>query len=223
MRNVFFSFDYQDVWRANVVRNSWVTQGNSDAGFLDKSLWEESKTKGASAIKKLIDDGLEGTSVTVVLVGRRTAAREFVAYELAQSIRRGNGIVGVHIASISDKDGRKARKGANPLRKHTMAPQKGKERVSDVFATYDWVKDDGFRNLGRWVDDAAVRAGRPESVPTQAAGSNGATILAALALFGFVIWGATKLWTHLAGGNDKNDSSSGENPLQSGWPGKNSP
>ena len=35
-RRVFFSFHYKnDVWRANQVRNSWVTQGKEAAGFID--------------------------------------------------------------------------------------------------------------------------------------------------------------------------------------------
>jgi hypothetical protein len=69
MRNVFFSFHYQrDIWRANVVRNSGVVIGESAAGFRDASLWEEAKKKGDKAIKALIDEGLKGTSVTVVFI-----------------------------------------------------------------------------------------------------------------------------------------------------------
>jgi hypothetical protein len=64
-RRVFFSFHYQnDVWRANQVRNSHIVDGTAAAGFQDGSLWEEAKKKGDAAIKKLIDDGLSGTTVT---------------------------------------------------------------------------------------------------------------------------------------------------------------
>ena len=36
-RKTFFSFHYEnDVWRANIVRNSWVTKPNTEAaGFID--------------------------------------------------------------------------------------------------------------------------------------------------------------------------------------------
>ena len=56
-RRVFFSFHYErDIWRANQVRNSWVTQPDREsAGFFDASLWEEAKRKGDAAIKKMID------------------------------------------------------------------------------------------------------------------------------------------------------------------------
>jgi len=49
-RRVFFSFEYeQDVWRANVVRNSWVTQGKEAAGFIDAAAFENLKNQGADS------------------------------------------------------------------------------------------------------------------------------------------------------------------------------
>ena len=40
VRRVFFSFKYEDVSRAMVVRNSWVTQGKEAAGFIDAADFE---------------------------------------------------------------------------------------------------------------------------------------------------------------------------------------
>ncbi len=43
-RRVFFGFEYQhDVWRANIVRNSWVAQGKEAVGFVDAADFEEVK------------------------------------------------------------------------------------------------------------------------------------------------------------------------------------
>ena len=93
-RKVFFSFHYErDIWRTNVVRNSGVVEGSAAAGFYDASLWEEAKKKGDADVKKLIDKGLIGTSVTVVLIGAETSSRKFVDYEIEQSIARGNGLL----------------------------------------------------------------------------------------------------------------------------------
>src|SRR6266849_904694 len=64
-RRVFFSFKYEDVARAMVVRNSWVTQGREAAGFIDAAEFEELKEEGNNAIQAWIDDQLDGTSVTV--------------------------------------------------------------------------------------------------------------------------------------------------------------
>ena len=67
----FFSFHYErDIWRVNQVRYSWLTKPNrEEAGFWDASLWEKTKLKGDKAIKNLIDEGLNNTSVTAVLIG----------------------------------------------------------------------------------------------------------------------------------------------------------
>ena len=75
VRREFFSFHYErDIWRANEVRYSWVThQDRESAGFWDASLREEAKKQGDAAIKRMIDEGLMRTSVTVVLIGTETA------------------------------------------------------------------------------------------------------------------------------------------------------
>ncbi len=83
----------------NVVRNSNVVEGFESAGFLDSSLWEEAQKKGDEAIKRLINDGLKGTSVTVVLIGAKTSEREYVEYEIERSWERGNGLIGVYSPS----------------------------------------------------------------------------------------------------------------------------
>lgn len=140
-RKVFFSFHYdKDISRANVVRKSWVTQEHGTAGFIDSSLWEEAKTKGDAAIKRLIDGQLVGTTVTAVLVGSDTARRTYVQYEIRKSIERGNGLLGIYIHNIRDLAGYTTSKGSNPL--------------PTGYSTYDWVLNDGFTNLGRWVEAA---------------------------------------------------------------------
>lgn len=146
-RHTFFSFHYErDIWRANVVRNSWVTQDRKSAGFFDASLWEEAKKKGDAAIKKMIDDALVGTSVTAVLIGQETSTRTYVKYEIEKSIERGNGLLGVYISKIKDKDGNEDEMGANPL--------------PAGYKTYLWNKDDGYTNFGSWVEAAAKAAGK---------------------------------------------------------------
>lgn len=145
-RRVFFSFHYQnDVWRANQVRNSHVVEGCAAAGFQDASLWEEAKTKGGAAIKKLIDDGLVGTTVTVVLIGSETATRTYVGYEIERSIARGNGLLGIHVHLLRDRSGRASVRGTVPARLTAAAAP-----------TYDWDRD----RFGAWVEAAARRAGK---------------------------------------------------------------
>lgn len=100
-RRVFFSFHYQnDIWKVNIVRNSHIVEGSAAAGFQDASLWEATKKQGEAAVKRIIDRGLENTSVTCVLIGLYTAQRQYVDYEIEQSVKCGNGLLGIHINNI---------------------------------------------------------------------------------------------------------------------------
>lgn len=116
-RRLFFSFDYENVadFRVNVVRNSQKIK-KGDSHFVDNSMWEEAKTKGEAALKRLIDTGLNGSSVTVVLIGTETYKRKWVKYELIKSFTEGKGILGIHINRIRNVRTQKiAAKGSNPF------------------------------------------------------------------------------------------------------------
>jgi antiphage defense system Thoeris ThsB-like protein len=117
-KRVFFSFHYQDVidLRANVVRNHWLTKPDREAaGFFDASLWESAKRTSSFALKRLIDSGLENTSVTCVLIGSQTFERPWVRYEILKSFKRGNLLLGVNINSIKGRDQQTKVKGLNPF------------------------------------------------------------------------------------------------------------
>lgn len=117
-KRVFFSFHYKDVadFRANVVRNHWMTKPDREiCGYYDASIWESAKKQGDVALKRLINAGLEQTSNTCVLIGSDTFERPWVRYELLKSFKRGNHIFGVHINSIKSKAGQTKNKGPNPL------------------------------------------------------------------------------------------------------------
>lgn len=93
-RRVFFSFHYDnDINRSMTVRNSWVTQGKEAAGFIDKAEFEKIKRTGETAVHNWIDNQLNGTSVTVVLIGSDTLNRPFVQYEICESLKKVMGLL----------------------------------------------------------------------------------------------------------------------------------
>lgn len=151
-RRVFFSFHFErDVWRAGQVRNSWLTKSDREqAGFWDAASWEEVKRKGDDAIKRWIRDQLDGTSVTAVLIGAETASRQYVKYEMEQSWERKNGIFGIRIHQMKDTNGRTDMAGEDPFVKFGWKN----------FTVYDWVSDNGYANLGSWVEAAYQQAQR---------------------------------------------------------------
>lgn len=152
-RKIFFSFHYErDSWRAGQVRNSDLLPNEDEHGFIDAAAWEEIKRKGDVAIQNWIKEQLEGTSVTVVLIGAETSERPWVDYEIHESWERGNAIVGLYINGVKDQESKTDTKGANPLDGIYFTND---QPLSSVCKTYDWVLDDGRNNLGGWADQAA--------------------------------------------------------------------
>ena len=116
-KRVFFSFHYDDVktFRANVVRNHGLLKDTGTSGFFDASIWEDAKLHGVSSVKNLINNNLQQTSVTCVLIGSRTWSRRWVRYEIMKSFDRQNALLGVHINGVKDKNQQSFSNGLNPF------------------------------------------------------------------------------------------------------------
>ncbi len=146
MRRAFFSFKYYpDFSRAMIVRNSWVTQKRQASGFIDAIDFEEIEQQGDAGIQEWIDDQLIGTSVIVVLVGSETCSSRWVQYEIDQGIAHGKGLLGIDISKIKDLNG------------ETTEPCR---QIPDGYPFYFWNEDDGYNNMGEWIEAAAKAAGR---------------------------------------------------------------
>jgi len=154
---VFFSFDYdRDIWRASQVHKCWVTTPEREsAGYIDPASWESLKKQGEEAIKKWIDKQLENTTVTVVLIGYQTSKSKWVNYAIEHSFIGQNGIVAIYIHKLKDNFQKIDSKGENPLNKLQM----NNMPLSKIYLTYDWIDDDGYNNLAKWIEAAARKAG----------------------------------------------------------------
>lgn len=196
MRKVFFSFDWDDVWRVNQVRKSWVTKGNfTDAGFVDAAEIETVRKQTDREIEKWINQQMKGTSVTCILIGARTNKSKWVKYEIIKSIEKKNGLLGVLIHDMKDSGGKTDNRGVNPLgeyRKNNFGKKAANTliggavtggltrllfpqlaipativgaylallRSGDDYRIYDWFEDNGYKNLGKWIEKAARQVGR---------------------------------------------------------------
>ena len=168
-RVVFFSFDYDDVWRVNQVRNSGAFVGEKRSGFRDKAEYEQVKRGGDAAIQRWIRKQMRGCSVTCVLIGRNTNASKWVHFEIDESIKHGMGLVGVFIHKLKNRDGRAAAGlflPDDPLSKHELSAQTNWQQLfpdsaSDRYPSYVWEPGRSARNqLGQWIEKAARLAGR---------------------------------------------------------------
>ena len=120
---------------ANIVRNSGQFKPTAETGFYDKSLWEDTETKGKAAIQKLIDDGLFNTSVTCFLLGEETYKRPWCKYELKKSLADKKGILGIFLPNQE---------------KH------GPKWISEYGIVHSW----DHSKFADWVEKAAKDAGR---------------------------------------------------------------
>lgn len=156
-RKVFFSFHYErDVRRIQQVRQSWVIrESGATQPFYDKAEFEDAKRR-VGGIEKWIEDQLSGCSVTAVLFGRETYERRWVKHEIKRSYERKMGILAIDIHNIRDPLTGTDLPGRNPL-EHWEANGKS---FTSLYRTYDWVRDDGYNNIGAWVERAALDAGR---------------------------------------------------------------
>jgi len=123
---------------------------------LGPSLWEEAKKKGDDALKRMINNGLYNTSVTAVLIGAETADRKWVQYEIQRSAARGNGLLGIYIHSIKDRNGQTDMKGDNPFSRFETDRPEGKVNLAKIIPVYDWVQHDGYEALGDWIEEAGT-------------------------------------------------------------------
>jgi len=140
-RRVFFSFKYEDLSRAKVVRDSWVAQGKEAAGFIDAADFEKLERQGDGAIWSWVDKQLNGTSVTVVLVGNKTCNSKWVKYEIKKSIEMGSGLLGIDISKIKDLQGKTTERCG---------------QIPEGYKFYMWHNDDGYNKIDDWIE-AAVK------------------------------------------------------------------
>jgi hypothetical protein len=156
-RRVFFSFHYEpDNWRAGQVRDMGVIEGNTP---VSDNEWESTTSGGDRAIEKWISDQLAGKSCTIVLIGRDTAGRKWIKYEIEKSWNDVKGLLGIYIHNLKDKDEKQSAKGRNPFDDFTM--KRDDRKLSNIVKAYNspfsgsthgynHIKD----NLANWDEEA---------------------------------------------------------------------
>lgn len=102
-KTVFYSFHFErDVHRVQLVRNINALEGQS---LLNSQDWESVRRRGDQAIKNWIDDQMKWKKAVIVLVGKQTAGREWVNYEINKAWSDKKPLLGVRVhglASLSD-------------------------------------------------------------------------------------------------------------------------
>lgn len=154
-RKVFFSFHFaNDFWRTQQVRNMNALEGNPLA---TANAWEEVKRKGDAAVKKWIDDEMNGRSCAIVLVGSETASRKWVKYEIEKAWSDRRAVLGIHIHRLLDHSSNSSTVGANPFAGITV----GSTKLGDVVPLKNPIGADSkavyatiSSNIEAWIEEA---------------------------------------------------------------------
>ena len=102
-KNVFISHYGKDDEHIQNLKKLVKTKGLS----LRNSSIDSTKTNNAKNedyIKKLLRDGINWAGTTIVLIGPNTHKRWWVNWEIEQSNKNGNRVVGIYIDGASDSD-----------------------------------------------------------------------------------------------------------------------
>jgi hypothetical protein len=82
---------------------------------------------------------------------------------LKHTARKRSYLITIH--NVRDKDGQTTWPGANPFNNHVI-PGSGfgffPDNYATMYQTYDWVNDNGYANLGTWIEQAFIRTLKTE-------------------------------------------------------------
>lgn len=155
---VFYSFHYdRDVHRVQLIENIGSLEGQP---ILNHQEWEKVKSGGEKAIKKWIDEKMRWKSAVIVLIGQKTASREWVQHEIQKAWDDKKPLLGIRIHGLSSM-GSVDSSGENPFDKvsgvsgvnvfdPTQTDWSGK---IDSKATYNFLKD----HLKTWATQGKTR------------------------------------------------------------------
>ncbi|MFE0356349.1 TIR domain-containing protein [Streptomyces nigra] len=98
-KTVFYSFHYeQDVHRVQLVRNINALEGQA---LLNSQEWEQVRRRGDQAIKNWIHDQMAYKKAVIVLIGKHTASRPWVIYEIEKAWADKKPLLGIRIHGLS--------------------------------------------------------------------------------------------------------------------------
>ena len=101
-RNVFISFDSDDLDEVNLLRGQAKNE-NSNIEFNDYSLKAPFNSENADYIKHGIRERIRQSSVTVVYLTDKTAGSKWVNWEIRESIAMGKGVLAMHKGNTPPK------------------------------------------------------------------------------------------------------------------------
>jgi len=159
-KSVFYSFHYErDVHRVQLVQKINALEGQP---ILNAQDWEKVRGKGTVAIQNWIHKQMAYKKAVIVLIGRQTASRPWVIYEIEKAWADKRPLLGIRIHGLSsmgtvDSPGpdpfeKASGVGKVPIFDPTQTDWSGK---IDSKATYNHLRS----NLESWSAQGATKSG----------------------------------------------------------------
>ena len=101
-RKVFISYHHKGEQK---VVNEFIETFSDDYDvFIDESLDRAADSEDAEYLNQVCRDAIDGTSVTIVMMGKQTGCRKFVDWEIRHTLYREHGLVGISRPDLADSD-----------------------------------------------------------------------------------------------------------------------
>lgn len=114
-RSSFVSFHYQrDHWRVQQILQMGALDGQA---ILPAQQWEEVKRRGNAAVEAWIDDQMKYKQAVIVMIGKETASRPFVQYEIKHAWQVKKPMLGIMIHGLKDANQQVDTAGPNPFKR----------------------------------------------------------------------------------------------------------
>lgn len=153
-RVVFPSYDWDDVFAVNQIIQLPNVVDKEKIGFKN-GVPQETVHASDAAIKRWIDDNMDGCSCLVLFLGEKTYLSKWVKYELELAWKKNLGRLIISLEGIRLPSGVICHAGPDPYQYHGMYS----EGPGYVIRQYLWINN-GVRHIGDWIEDACLRAGR---------------------------------------------------------------
>jgi antiphage defense system Thoeris ThsB-like protein len=147
-RRVYFAFDFDDLARIEIVRQSGKVglRETIQRGFYDRAVWESRAVKNESGLLALMREAVRNSTTVCVLSGANTWRSRWVKYEIARAVIEERGLLAIHIDDIEPNRTTTERPGLNPL--HVMGLYQHENGHYYLVERHEVVKDVSTGALG---------------------------------------------------------------------------
>lgn len=101
-RKVFVSYHHKG--EQDVVDNFIKKYSQDYEVFTDQSIDRAADSEDTDYLNQVCRDAIEGTSVTIVMIGKQTGCRKFVDWEIRHTLFKEHGLLAVSRPNVADSD-----------------------------------------------------------------------------------------------------------------------